>query len=155
MNIWLCGYVSASDVDSLSLINAQNLLNDNAKQYFIYCDKQPTTFLINDDKCIINNQQYYPITFYQCPKTPKGRLLNNVNYTKELKAAFTCFNKSAYDVFVSKNLNSVLKTDFCGNKALLNTNNKRYEDLKTCDANDNEDMESLTNKMLGLVKKQN
>ena len=153
MCMWLCGYIRKDVVDKHSIAGAQNIINENAKNYFEYYGKAATTFVINDNQYRINNQLYYPVTFYLSPKTNKCKMMSLVYYTQSLQSVCTCFNKSAYDSFTKTFPNSIYKTDICGNKKLLNLNNKRYEDLPFEKQDDNNDMQDLTNKMLGIVSK--
>lgn len=152
LTMWLCGYLSEDIVKEKTLFGAQNLLNDKAIKYFEYCNRQPVTFLINDDVYKIKDKAYYPIMFCHSPLTQKRRVLDNLHYTKDLRSIYNCFYKAAYETFVKQKPDSVFKTDYCGNKTILTRDNRKYEELPYDENIDENIADKVTNKMLCLTK---
>ncbi|MBQ7603056.1 MAG: hypothetical protein IJU58_02835 [Clostridia bacterium] len=152
ITMWLCGYIGEEHIKEKSLFHVQNVLNDHAQKYYDCLGKKlRPVFVINNDRCIINDKVYYPVMFCQEPKSYLGKILNNNNYNKDLKSTYASFYKAAYYALGKKAQGSILKADICGNKAILNNTNLGYEDLPFEENKDDLSNEA-SNKMLGLTR---
>ena len=127
---WVCAYIKADAFKKFDTTQTQSFINEFAKKHFDYHRRQHNCCMIPQELYTINNQQYYPVVFSLEPKrSTGGPLTNHADYLKDLKANYICFYKAIYDYFQDKTQSYVFKTDICGNRAVLSSANKRYEDL--------------------------